>query len=131
MVSSVSQDRFPTFLLASVAGVFADRHDRRKLLVLTQVLAMLQAFVLAFLAFAGHIAVWHLVILSVFLGMVNALDIPTRQSFVIDLVVNKDDLANAIALNSVMFNGDRLVGPSVAGLLIGVLGETTCFFQRG
>lgn len=123
--------QIPTFLLAPVAGVFADRHDRRKLLVLTQILAMLQAFVLAFLTFAGHVVVWHLVILSVFLGMVNALDIPTRQSFVIDLVENKEDLGNAIALNSVMFNGARLVGPSVAGLLIGVLCEATCFFING
>jgi MFS family permease len=121
----------PTFLLASVAGVFADRWDRRKLLVLTQALAMLQAFLLAFLTFMGHIAVWHLVILSVFLGLINALDIPVRQSFVIDLVENKDDLGNAIALNSVMFNGARLVGPSIAGLLISIVGEATCFFLNG
>jgi MFS family permease len=121
----------PTFLLTSVAGVFADRWDRRKLLVLTQVLAMLQAFLLAFLTYMGHIAVWHLVILSVFLGLINALDIPVRQSFVIDLVENKDDLGNAIALNSVMFNGARLVGPSIAGLLISIVGEATCFFLNG
>jgi MFS family permease len=121
----------PTFLLASVAGVFADRWDRRKLLVLTQALAMLQAFLLAFLTLMGHIAVWHLVILSVFLGLINALDIPVRQSFVIDLVENKDDLGNAIALNSVMFNGARLVGPSIAGLLISIVGEATCFFLNG
>lgn len=123
--------QIPTFVLTSVAGVFADRYDRRKLLVLTQVLAMVQAFVLAYLTFTGHIAVWHLVVLSVFLGIVNALDVPTRQSFVIDLVVNKDDLANAIALNSVMFNGARLIGPSVAGILIGFLGEAACFFVNG
>lgn len=123
--------QIPTFLLASIAGVFADRFDRRKLLVLTQVLAMLQAFFLAFLTFMGHIAVWHLMILSVFLGLVNALDIPVRQSFVIDLVENKDDLGNAIALNSVMFNGSRLVGPSIAGLLIGIVGEAICFFLNG
>jgi MFS family permease len=121
----------PTFLLTSVAGVFADRWDRRKLLVLTQVLAMLQAFLLAFLTYMGHIAVWHLVILSIFLGLINALDIPVRQSFVIDLVENKDDLGNAIALNSVMFNGARLVGPSIAGLLISIVGEATCFFLNG
>jgi MFS family permease len=121
----------PTFLLTSVAGVFADRWDRRKLLILTQMLAMFQAFLLAFLTYMGHIAVWHLVILSVFLGLINALDIPVRQSFVIDLVENKDDLGNAIALNSVMFNGARLVGPSIAGLLISIVGEATCFFLNG
>jgi MFS family permease len=121
----------PTFVLTSVAGVFADRWDRRKLLILTQVLAMFQAFLLAFLTLMGHIAVWHLFILSVFLGLINALDIPVRQSFVIDLVENRDDLGNAIALNSVMFNGARLVGPSIAGLLIGIVGEGACFFLNG
>jgi MFS family permease len=123
--------QIPTFLLAPVAGVFADRHDRRKLLVLTQTLAMSQAFVLALLTFTGHVAVWHLVSLSVFLGLVNALDIPVRQSFVVDLVENKEDLGNAIALNSVMFNGARLVGPSIAGLLISIVGEALCFFLNG
>jgi MFS family permease len=123
--------QIPTFVLTSIAGVFADRWDRRRLLILTQVLAMLQAFLLAFLTFTGHIAVWHLVVLSLFLGMINALDIPVRQSFVIDLVENKDDLGNAIALNSVMFNGARLVGPSIAGLLISIVGEATCFFLNG
>lgn len=121
----------PTFVLTSVAGVFADRYERRKLLILTQLLAMFQAFLLAFLTVTGHIAVWHLVVLSFFLGMINALDIPVRQSFVIDLVENKDDLGNAIALNSVMFNGARLVGPSIAGLLISIVGEATCFFLNG
>jgi len=123
--------QIPTFLLAPVAGVFADRRDRRKLLVLTQTLAMSQAFVLALLTFTGHVAVWHLVSLSVFLGLVNALDIPVRQSFVVDLVENKEDLGNAIALNSVMFNGARLVGPSIAGLLISIVGEALCFFLNG
>jgi MFS family permease len=121
----------PTFLLASFGGVFADRWDRRKSLVLTQILSMLQAFLLAFLTFSGHVVVWHLVVLSIVLGVVNSLDIPVRQSFVIDLVEDKDDLGNAIALNSVMFNGARLVGPSIAGLLIGMVGEATCFFLNG
>jgi len=123
--------QIPTFILTSAAGVFADRWDRRKLLILTQVLAMSQAFLLALLTLTGHIAVWHLVVLSVFLGFVNALDIPVRQSFVIDLVENKDDLGNAIALNSVMFNGARLVGPSIAGFLISIVGEGICFFLNG
>jgi MFS family permease len=123
--------QIPTFVLTSAAGVFADRWDRRKLLILTQMLAMFQAFLLAFLTLTGHIAVWHLVVLSFFLGLVNALDIPVRQSFVIDLVKDKDDLGNAIALNSVMFNGARLVGPSIAGLLISIVGEGICFFLNG
>lgn len=123
--------QIPTFLLAPVAGVFADRHNRRKLLVLTQTLAMSQAFLMALLTFTGRVTVWHLVVLSIFLGLVNALDIPVRQSFVVDLIENKDDLGNAIALNSVMFNGARLVGPSIAGLLISIVGEALCFFLNG
>jgi MFS family permease len=123
--------QIPTFILTSAAGVFADRWNRRKLLVLTQMLAMFQAFLLALLTLTGHIAVWHLVVLSVFLGLVNALDIPVRQSFAIDLVENKDDLGNAIALNSVMFNGARLAGPSIAGILISIVGEGICFFLNG
>ena len=123
--------QLPTFVLAPVAGVFADRFDRRRLLVLTQALSMVQALILAVLTFTGHIAIWHLVVLSLFLGFINALDIPVRQSFVIDLVENKEDLGNAIALNSVMFNGARLVGPSVAGILIGLFGEAVCFLLNG
>jgi len=123
--------QIPTFLLAPVAGVFADRHNRRKLLVLTQTLAMSQAFLMALLTFTGRVTVWHLVVLSIFLGLVNALDIPVRQSFVVDLIENKEDLGNAIALNSVMFNGARLVGPSIAGLLISIVGEALCFFLNG
>ncbi|MEN6615317.1 MAG: MFS transporter [Syntrophorhabdus sp.] len=123
--------QLPTFLLAPFAGVFADRFERCRLLMLTQLLSLFQALLLAFLTFTGYIAIWHLVVLSVFLGLVNALDIPVRQSFVIDLVEDKKDLGNAIALNSVMFNGARLVGPSIAGLLIGIFGEAVCFLVNG
>ncbi len=121
----------PTFLLGSFTGVFADRVDRRTLLVVTQVCSMVQAFLLAFLTLTGRIAVWHLIVLSVFLGLVNAFDVPTRQSFVIDIVENKSDLGNAIALNSFMFNSARLVGPSIAGLLVGIVGEGVCFLLNG
>jgi len=121
----------PTFVLTSFAGVFADRIDRRKLLLATQIFAMIQAFLLAFLTLTGAIAVWHLIVLSIFLGLINSLDIPARQSFVVDMVENKEDLGNAIALNSFMFNGARLVGPSIAGLLIGIVGEGICFLLNG
>jgi MFS family permease len=101
--------QLPTFVFSPLAGVFADRFDRRRVLMLTQTLSMVQATILAILTFTGYVAVWHLIVLSTFIGFVNALDIPVRQSFVIDLVENREDLGNAIALNSVMFNGARLV----------------------
>jgi MFS family permease len=123
--------QLPTFVLAPFAGVFADRFDRRKVLVLTQALSMLQAVILAVLTFTGFVAIWHLIALGLFIGLVNALDIPVRQSFVIDLVENKQDLGNAIALNSVMFNSARLVGPSIAGVLIALFGEAVCFLLNG
>ncbi len=117
----------PAFVFASFAGVFADRLERRKLLIATQTVAMIQALFLAILTLTDTIAVWHLIVLSTLLGLVNAVDMPARQSFVIDMVEDKRDLGNAIALNSFMFNGARLVGPSIAGLLIGIAGEGVCF----
>lgn len=121
----------PTFVLTTFAGVFADRIERRKLLFATQVSAMIQAFILAFLTLTGAVAIWHLIVLSIFLGLINALDVPARQSFVVDIVQNKEDLGNAIALNSFMFNSARLLGPSIAGLLIGIVGEGVCFLLNG
>lgn len=115
------------FILTPFAGVFVDRLHRRNVLITTQVLCAVQASLLAFLALTGLIEVWHLVLLSLFLGTVNAFDMPTRHSFVIEMVENKKDLGNAIALNSAMFNTARLVGPSIAGLLVGALGEGYCF----
>lgn len=119
--------QFPSFVLAPVAGVLADRWNRRRLLVATQTLAMLQALLLAGFTLAGVTPVWLLVLLSAVLGAVNAFDIPIRQSFVVELVEGKEDLGNAIALNSSMVNAARLVGPSVAGLLVATLGEGVCF----
>jgi MFS family permease len=123
--------QFPTVIFGSFAGVYADRLNRRNLLIATQTFAMLQAFLLAFLTLTGSVAVWHLIVLSIILGTVNAVDVPVRQSFVIDMVENKSDLGNAIALNSFMFNGARLVGPSIAGLLIAYVGEGVCFLVNG
>ncbi len=123
--------QIPTFLLASFAGVLADRVSRRNLLVCTQTLSMIQAFVLAALVLTGSVQVWHIIVASIFIGMVNAFDIPSRHSFFIEMIENKEDLANAIALNSSMFNGARLVGPAVAGALIAILGEGLCFLLNG
>jgi MFS family permease len=121
----------PMFFLTSVAGVLIDRWSRRPLLITTNILAMTHAIILAILTLTGHIAVWHLFVLAFFLGMINAFDMPTRQSFVIDLVERKEDLNNAIALNSAMFNAARLVGPSLAGVIVAALGEGLCFSLNG
>ena len=123
--------QIPTFLMAPFAGVLVDRKNRYKILIATQVLAMIQALILAALVYTGHIQVWHLVALSVMLGLINAFDMPSRQSFMIELVEKKDDLGNAIALNSTMVNSARLLGPSIAGVLISLAGEGTCFLING
>ena len=129
MVGFVGQ--FPTFLFAPFAGVLSDRWNRHHILVFTQSMSMLLAITLAILVLTGAIAVWHILLLTLFLGCVNALDIPTRQSFVIYMIDKREDLGNAIALNSAMFNGARFLGPSVAGLLIAAVGEGICFLLNG
>lgn len=129
MVGFVSQ--FPTFLFAPFAGVLSDRWNRHHILIFTQSMSMLLAITLAVLVLTEVIAVWHILLLTLFLGCVNALDIPTRQSFVIYMVDKREDLGNAIALNSAMFNGARFLGPSVAGLLIAAVGEGICFLLNG
>jgi len=113
------------------AGVLSDRWNRHHILVATQSLAMIQAFILAYLTLMGVVAVHHLIILSIFLGLVNAFDMPTRQAFLVEMVEKREDLGNAIALNSFLFNGARLVGPSIAGILISILGEGLCFLLNG
>ena len=123
--------QIPTFLLAPLGGVFADRWDRRKVLVFTQTLAMVQALVLSMLVLTGTVLIWHIFVLSIFLGVVNAWDMPVRQSFMIEMVEKKEDLSNAIALNSSMVNSARLLGPSLAGILIAAVGEGTCFLLNG
>lgn len=118
----------PAFALAPVAGVVTDRWPRRTALLVTQGCAMAQAGVLGWLTFSGLIQVWHLVALAAFQGAVNAFDITLRQAFVTQLVSEPADLGNAIALNSSLMNATRLVGPSLAGLIIPVVGEAACFF---
>ena len=117
----------PGFLLAPLGGALADSFSRHRILMATQTLAMLLALALALLTLSGSVAVWHVYVLAALLGIVNAFDIPARQAFVADLV-GRDDLVNAIALNSSMINGARLVGPAMAGALVATIGEGWCFF---
>lgn len=119
--------QLPTFLIAPFAGVFADKYDKQKIIIITQVVSMLQAILLAIFVLTDNINVWILIILNILLGIANSFDIPTRQSFVIQMVENREDLPNAIALNSSIVNGSRLVGPSIAGILVASLGEGICF----
>jgi MFS family permease len=119
--------QFPSFLLAPIAGVLVDRWDRHRILVFTQVLAMLQSAALAILVFTGLIRIWQVIALSIFQGLINAFDMPARQTFLVEMVEKKEDLPNAIALNSSMVNAARLVGPSIAGVLIAAVGEGWCF----
>jgi MFS family permease len=119
--------QIPALLISPVAGVLADRWDRRRLLIATQAMAMLQAAFLAVVVLTGTVQVWQIILLSLLLGIVNAFDIPVRQSFVVEMVEHREDLGNAIALNSSMVNGARLVGPAVAGLLVASVGEGICF----
>jgi MFS family permease len=120
-----------SFIFSPFAGVLSDRWNRHHILVVTQSLAMVQAFILTSLTLMGVVAIHQLIILAIFLGLVNAFDMPTRQAFVVEMVEKREDLGNAIALNSFLFNGARLVGPSIAGILISILGEGMCFLLNG
>ncbi|HEX6941081.1 MAG TPA: MFS transporter [Longimicrobiales bacterium] len=117
----------PAFLISPIAGVLADRWDRHRMVIATQVLSMVEAWVLTALVLTGVVEVWHVLLLAGLLGVVNGFDVPARQSFLVRLVDGPADLANAIALNSSMFNGARLVGPAIAGVLVGVAGEGPVF----
>jgi MFS family permease len=119
--------QIPTLFLAPVAGVFVDRWDRHRVLVVTQVLSMLQSLALAVLALAGIITVGEVLALQVFQGVINAFDTPARQAFVVSMIEDRRDLANAIALNSSMVNASRILGPSIGGVLIAAVGEGWCF----
>lgn len=123
--------QFPSFLLAPVAGVYLDRWNRHRLLMVTQTLSMLQSFVLGYLALSGKITIPWLMTLYVFQAIVNAFDMPCRQTLVVSLIDNKEDLGNAIALNSSLFNLARLLGPSLAGVIIAVSSEGWCFIVDG
>lgn len=116
----------PHLFIGPFAGVFIDRFNKHRMLIITQILSTCQAVILSFLVLSGTIRVGHIIPLVFYLGLVNAVDMPLRQSFIISLV-EKKDLNNAIALNSAMFNSARLIGPSIAGILIAVLGEGMCF----
>jgi MFS family permease len=120
----------PVLLVSLPAGVFADRSNKRRVVVATQALALVQALVLAGLIWMHRVELWHVAAAAVFLGLVNAVDIPTRQSLIFDLV-GKDDLMNAIALNSSAFNAARIIGPAIGGVLIGGIGIAACFFLNG
>lgn len=119
--------QLPTAVLSPLAGVVADRYDRRKLLLVTQSLSLLQSLALAVLTGLGIITVPQILVLNVFQGILNAFDLPARQSMFPSLLEDKIDLTNAIALNAAMFHGARLVGPSIAGLLLAFFDEAVCF----
>jgi MFS family permease len=123
--------QIPSFFLAPLAGVIVDRTDRRRVLVWTQSLAMVQSLLLAWLTLSHRINITEILLLSVFQGLINAFDMPGRQSFMVQMVEDRNDLSNAIAINSSMVNVARLVGPSLAGLVIAVSSEGWCFLVDG
>ena len=118
------------FVLGPLGGIAADRFSRRKVVIVTQTLSMAQAFVLAALTLSGRVQVWHVLVLAGALGAINAFDMPGRQALVIQMT-GKEDLINAISLNSAVFNAARIVGPAIAGVLLAVVGEGTCFLING
>src|SRR6478736_2913587 len=122
--------QIPVFLLAPIGGALADRLDRRKILICTQSSMMLLTFMLAWLTLSHRVHIWQVVTLAALTGVVNAIDLPARQAFVVDMV-SRADLVNAIALNSSMFNGARIVGPALAGIVVAAIGEGWCFFANG
>ena len=117
----------PLFLLVPFAGVMADRLKRHRIMAVTQTLAALQAALLAVLVATDQIAVWHVLVLGALLGVISAFDITARQAFIVDVIEEREDLPNAIALNSFIFNGALLIGPAIAGILIALVGEAPCF----
>ena len=122
--------QIPIFLLSPLGGFAADRWSRQRVVISTQIASMVLAFILAILTLTKHISIWEIMVLATLLGVVNAFDVPARQSFFIEMV-GRDDLLNAIALNSSMFNGARVAGPAIAGFLVARIGEGWCFFANG
>ena len=123
--------QFPAALILPLAGVLTDRWNRHRTVLVTQTLMMIQAFALMALTVAGLVSVWQILVLGALLGVVSAFDATARQSFVIEMVEGHDDLGNAIAINSSVFNAARLLGPAVAGIVIGLCGEWPCFLLNG
>jgi MFS family permease len=119
--------QIPSFLISPFGGILVDRWNRHRILITTQILAMIQSLTLAALALTGVMQIWHIILLSLFQGLITAVDSPARQAFVPEIIERKEDLGNAIALNSSVFNGARLVGPAIAGLLIASVGAGVCF----
>src|SRR5689334_13533301 len=122
--------QIPVFLLAPIGGMVADRHNRHRVVIGTQSASMVLALILAALTLGGVVQVWQIMVLAALLGVVNAFDIPARQAFIVEMV-GREDLMNAIALNSSMFNGARIIGPAIAGILVASIGEGWCFFANG
>jgi MFS family permease len=118
---------FPSFLFSFLGGVAADRYNRFRLLIATQVASMVQAVLLTVLVFFNHYSAWHIIALSALLGLINAFDVPARQSLIYEMVEDKADLPNALALNSSMVNLSRLIGPGIAGIMLEKFGDTVCF----
>src|SRR5581483_895880 len=121
--------QIPVFLFAPLGGIVADRHNRHRVVIATQAISMILALILAVLTLTNRVQVWHIFVLAASLGLVNAFDIPARQAFLVEMV-GREDLMNAIALNSSMFNGARIVGPAIAGILVASIGEGWCFFAN-
>ncbi len=122
--------QIPVLFLATLGGTAADRFNRRHILIATQTSAMILPLILATLVFTGRVQVWHVFTLASLLGVINAFDMPARQAFVVEMV-GKDDLVNAIALNSSIMNGARAIGPAIAGILLAAVGEGWCFLLNG
>lgn len=129
LVTFLSQ--VPSFFFAPFADVYIDRWNKHKTLIFTQTISMLQAFALAALTLTGSIKIWHIMLLSIVLGLTNAFDMPVRQAFVIEMIEDRKDLGNAIALNSSLVNITRLIGPAAAGIIIAKFGEGICFLVNG
>lgn len=123
--------QIPTFFLAPFAGVVVDRWDRHRILVITQILAMLQSLALAVLALTGIINIWHIIFLCLFQGLINSLSMPALQAFVKEIVEKQEDLGNAIALNSSLISSARIIGPAIGGVLIATVGAGMCFLIDG
>jgi MFS family permease len=121
--------QIPVFLLAPLSGMVADRFNRRKIVIATQAASMILAGILATLTLTKRVTVMQVIVLAALMGVVNAFDIPARQSFLVEMV-GREDLMNAIALNSSMFNGARIIGPAIAGILVASIGEGWCFFAN-
>jgi len=122
--------QIPVFLMSPLGGLVADRYSRHRVVIATQISAMILAFALAALTLTGRVQVWHIFVTAALLGIVNSFDIPARQAFLVEMV-GREDLINAIALNSSMFNGARIIGPAIAGILVAAVGEGWCFFANG